>query len=122
MAVRKKLESRVFDSGLPDTGPRGVYINREAVTAFAQYGTPAKIYPLFIAIVKCEKAFDLPDETPSLPPTEDGIQPSNLHDIFLWLDSIDCFEDALFAVQLSKTIFSRLPESYKKKASEVLDV
>jgi len=121
MANRRVLETKV-EEGLPYDINRGVYVNKESVISTAQYGTPSKIYPLFLMIVQSQKikAFDLPDELPPLPVSEEVGHSPNLLDFQRWVDAIDCIEDAMFAVQVGKTIFNRLPDSYKQKASEVV--
>lgn len=122
MAVRKKLETRV-QAGLPSTeSKRTIHINREALTSLAQYGSPTKIFPFLIVIKRAEEAreleFDLPEELAPLPASEEAVQVPGLLDVERWLDSIDSFEDALFAAQIGSTIFARLPESLKKKITE----
>lgn len=124
MAIRKKLETKVFTEGICNDVPTGIHINKEALISMAQHGSPSKIFPLFVLIAQNEmiknKAFDLPDVVPSLPICEEVAQSPNLLDLGRWVDAIDSVGDALLAVQIGKTIFDRLPESYKKKAQEVV--
>ena len=121
MATRKKLETKVF-GGLPEDTTRSVYVNKESLVSLAQYGGPAKIFPLFMLIKQnaATKEFDLPDQLPTLPIGEEVAQSPGLLDVGRWLDSIDCVEDAMFALQVGQTIWSRLPDSYKKKSEEVV--
>lgn len=122
MVSRRTFESKVFDDGVPTTPKSGVSINKDALVSLVQFGGPSKVFPFFLLISTSAviKQFDLPDELPSLPVGEEIAQQPTLLDFSRWVDSVDCLEDALFAAQIGKAIFDRLPESYKQKAKEVI--
>lgn len=121
MAERKRIDAGGKEAGLPYDIDRGIHVNKETLISMAQYGLPSRIFPLYLLISQHEKmkSFDFPDELPALPAAEEVGHFPNIVDTGRWIDSIDCFQDALFAAQIGKLIFSRLPDSYKQKLSEV---
>lgn len=121
MAVRKRIDAGGTEEGQPYDINRGIHVNKETLISMAQYGLPSRIFPLYLLISQHEKikSFDLPNDLPTLPIAEEVGHFPNIVDTGRWIDSIDCFEDALFAAQIGKLIFSRLPDSYKQKISEV---
>lgn len=96
---------------------RGVYVNKPALTALAQYGQPSRIFQVFLVINKSEKvkSFDLPSSLPALEPVEEIAHMPNVLDVETWVNSIDDIKDAIYAAQVAQLIYSRLPESYRQK-------